>query len=335
MYGHRSIEILPHHISREYRLYKNDKKYKVNINLLLKRTCDWILDSLIHFKKSDNFKKSIKSSINNFISDQEISYKTFSNFIDFLNEEKYKDESIDWDIIECLKKTFSYYAYCFYEDTKKNGNRYSIRGDINRASRKNFSNKLMHYHRPIVAAVNEDGKFKIFCINHLVDELNNSNNLKLTKFEKNSPALFAISVLLGLIALFVRLGREGAEHEMRMAIYKKELENAELKNQILTDEVENIKIRKIRDLTFLLKNETNILPPDYKQNDIKEVADLDEILNLYEDFVNKEDLTFDYSNSPYGLIEFNKIKKSVHEEIKDIFFSKDFLMEIATGQIRS
>lgn len=193
----------------------------------------------------------------------------------------------------------------------------------------------MHYHRPIVATVNEDGKFKIFCINHLVDELNNSNNLKLTKFEKNSPALFAISVLLGLIALFVRLGREGAEHEMRMAIYKKELENAELKNQILTDEVENIKIRKIRDLTFLLKNETNILPPDYKQNDIKEVADLDEILNLYEDFVNKEDLTFDYSNSPYGLIEFNKIKKSVHEEIKDIFFSKDFLMEIATGQIRS
>lgn len=139
MYGHRSIEILPHHISREYRLYKNDKKYKVNINLLLKRTCDWILDSLIHFKKSDNFKKSIKSSINNFISDQEISYKTFSNFIDFLNnEEKYKDESIDWDIIECLKKTFSYYAYCFYEDTKKNGNRYSIRGDINRASKKLF-----------------------------------------------------------------------------------------------------------------------------------------------------------------------------------------------------
>lgn len=334
MYGHRSDEILPHHVSREYRTYNNDKKFKDNVNLLLVQTFNWIIDSLISSEKKD-FRKRIKLMINSTISDHELSYRFFSRFLDDLDYELRKNnELLDWNIIECLKKTFSYYIYCFYENTKKYGNRYSIRGDINKASRKNFSNKLVHYHRPIVAAVSEDGKFKIFCINHLVDELNNSNNLKLTKFEKNSPALFAISVLLGLIALFVRLGREGAEHEMRMAIYKKELENAELKNEILSNTLEDVKKRKIRNLTFLLMNETKSKTPHYEETEINEITDLDEILNLYEDFIAKEDLLFNYKDTAYELVQFDTIKKSVYEQIKEIFFDKDFIVGITTGQIR-
>jgi|GEM_PF-4962801 len=326
--GKKSDNITPPRLARTYREYKNDTKYKHNDDLLLKHAFKFIIKSL-----NIPIYKKFYTFLNIYLKENEISYQTFDQFVKnyIRNTRKNKKDYIDFAIIGCFRKAISQYSYFFKNDEKI----YSKYGNIYESSRKYFSNRLMNLDRPIIAVVKPDGKFKVFCINHLIDKRHNANNIILSKYNKNSPGLFELTVVMGFIALFIRLGREGAEHKMRMAIYETEYENAQLRNEILKNTVNKnnedraeatLKLKK-----FLTDPKNKL---DISAEEIKNFLDPSEILDFYDKFLDEHDLIFDYSNNNFGLIDLKKQKEETHKKIMDLVLESDFSLQLALGRIR-
>lgn len=170
---------------------------------------------------------------------------------------------------------------------------------------KKFFKIFSELQRPTIGII-EGENIKLICINNLIDALYNDNNIKLKRFEKNSPGLFEVSVVIGFIALFLKESREDAEHQLRMSILETRYEEAKL------DKATALK-------RFL--NEQSV-----KNTEV--TNDIDKIVTIYEDFLEREEtnLIFDITN-PYIKNNLLDLKKELLQKAIDTMFDGEINIE--------
>lgn len=161
-----------------------------------------------------------------------------------------------------------------------------------------FFDTFKELKKPTIAIITNE-EIKIICLNHLLDYENNRNTIKLTKFSKNSPGLFELSVVLGFISLFLNESRREAEHQIKMAILEEELETA--------------KINKSLALRNFLKEQNKTID--------KNKVDIDLIVDVYKEFLDRDETNMIFNiDNPYIERNLLDLKKQAMQEAVDFIF---------------
>ena len=223
--------------------------------------------------------------------------------IDALKSSVSENKEFISSYLEIIKTCILYY----FDNLYKIENIPTYINDTNniKSYNKKFFKIFLELQRPTIGIIQDDN-IKLICINNLIDALYNNNNIKLKLFEKNSPGLFELSVVIGFIALFLKESREEAEHQLRMSILETKYVEA--------------KIDKARALKRFLSEQS------IKKTEATD--DINKIVTIYEDFLEREEtnLIFDIDN-PYIKSSLLELKKDLIQKAIDTMFDGEISIE--------